>query len=286
MELATPRIPFAALLSLVLLTVGAFAFAGCLQKSAASRSEPAQETQAQPAGVIPASLPLVPAGRALVITVTSQIEVDDVEASVDRLRKAVAGRGGYVAGSTQSGEEEARSAQLEVRVPSDKLDAFRSDLRGLGEPTSETEHVEDVTEQRADLGARLRNARAQEARLLSLLAEKSANLADVIAVEKELGSVRESIERMEAQQRGLDGKIQLATLNISLRPKTVAVWKHPIASIGNAVVNGLHHAWTLVVGLCVVAATVLPSIAALLLIFSCVFFPVRMLSRRRQGARA
>ncbi|MGC4117435.1 MAG: DUF4349 domain-containing protein [Myxococcales bacterium] len=121
--------------------------------------------------------------------------------------------GGFVLDSSSSGD---RDVRFELRVPSTRLAAFRTTLSSLGEILHESEKTDDVTEQQTDLGARLRNAQVQEQRLLRLLEEKTGSLADVIAVEKELASVRETVERLDAQSKALAKRVELAAVSLTL----------------------------------------------------------------------
>ncbi len=133
---------------------------------------------------------------------------------MQRLRTAVEEHGGYVSEARVHGGPH-RSASLEARVPRRRSRAFRAAVASVGEVVDDAEKAEDVAEQRADIGARLRNARAQEKRLLDLLSDRTGSLADVVAVEQ-LGSVRETIEQIEAQERLLEGQIAYATVKMSI----------------------------------------------------------------------
>jgi hypothetical protein len=219
--------------------------------------------------------------RAIIITVRTALSVEDVAASSDRLRKLVQDHGGLIANATVHGTEEHRVADFEIRVPSDKVGDFRAALGGLGQVDSESETIEDVTAPRADLEARLKNARAQEKRLLQLLQERTGTLADVIAIEKEIASVRENVERMEAEKRLLDGRVSMATLHVSLRPKHANLWSQPGDAIVSALGTGIRGARNLLVGGAVVGATILPSALVLALLGILLFLFARALLRRR-----
>ena len=211
----------------------------------------------------------VAAGRALVVTMDVGITVADVDASRATIRGEVERAGGYVADASSSGggSDGARSVHMELRVPSDKVQGVRAALGHVGEITTDLEKVQDVTEERADLEARLRNARTSEKRILEIMATKTGAISEVIDAEKEVARIRESIERMEGQKRTLDGRIDLATVRVTLSGQPApAAWQTPGKSIASAARGGMRAAEaTAVCGVIVfvaVAPTLLP-IAAL-----------------------
>jgi hypothetical protein len=109
--------------------------------------------------------------------------------------------------------------------------------------TEESQNSSDITGQYVDLGARLSNARNSEQRLLRLLKERAGNLKDVVEMEREISSVRENIERMEAQQKDLNNKVQFATIHLELTEEYRAQLEPPAPSPGvqlrNALVDGI-----------------------------------------------
>jgi chromosome segregation ATPase len=121
-----------------------------------------------------------------------------------------------------------------------------AELKKLGRLTDESQNSSDITAQYVDLTARLSNARNTEQRLLALLRERTGNLKDVVEVERELASVREGIERMEAQQKDLNNKVQYATIQLELAEEYRAQLAPPAPSAGaevrNALVDGIRSA--------------------------------------------
>jgi hypothetical protein len=193
------------------------------------------------------------ADRAMRITVDTTIVVKHRDAAVTSLRALVKAAGGFVSEGTVSGSDDGGSAKFSVKVPAAEVGEFRTRLHDLGDVRSDTEKAEDVTEARADLKARLHNARASEQRLLDLMSGRTGTLADVVAVEKELSSVREAIERLEAEDRTLEGQIAFATVTVSL--ETVYAPSPPGAGqrIAEAARDGLSNAHDFVLGVAVAA---------------------------------
>jgi hypothetical protein len=267
---------------LLLALAGCGAVAGCAKMdapapAAALASMPAAAATSSPVAPAPG---MAPADRAMRITIETSVEVTDLPAASAAVRAAVGRAGGYVGEAHASGGENFRMAWFEVHVPVPALPAFRAELGKLGEITADAERAEDVTEQRADIKARLGNARAEEKRLLELLDKHTGNLADVVAVEKELASVRETIERMEAQERVLEGQIATATVKVQLSVRHVGGRVGPGRRIVEATGDGFENAGSFLVGLTVAAASAGPTLILIAAMGYAIFRVVRFLVRR------
>lgn len=113
----------------------------------------------------------------------------------------------------QSGEH--RQVNLVLRVPQAKLDSALADLRALGTLKRQSLSAEDVSDQLVDLQARLRNLRKTEASLLEIM-ERSGSIAEVLQVSHELSTVRETIERTDAQAQFLKRQVAYSTITLTL----------------------------------------------------------------------
>jgi len=101
----------------------------------------------------------------------------------------------------------------------ENLDRFLQKLRGLGELKNQTLGTEDVTKAYLDTDARLKNAHVMEQRLIDMLKTKTGKVSDLLQVEKELGRVREDIEKMQGELKYWDSQVQFATVTIWLAEK-------------------------------------------------------------------
>lgn len=223
--------------------------------------------------------------RAETVTVHTALVVEEVREAMGSLRELVSQHRGYVQ-EADFFDGDDRRAGLIARVPAPELAAFRKALGELGDVVSEAEKVDDVTEQRADIGARLRNARAQEKRLLELLSNQTGSLADVLAVEEELSRVRESIERIEARQKTLENEIAYASVHVDIRARYIAFWRHPRSSIAHAARNGVRAACSFLVGVVVVVVAAGPTAGVIAVLAFVVFLSVRFLIRLRKRVMA
>src|SRR5437763_6375590 len=101
------------------------------------------------------------------------------------------------------------------------LDRLLQKIRGLGELKNQTLGTEDVTKAYFDTDARLKNAHVMEQRLIDMLKIKTGKVSDLLQVEKELGRVREEIEKMQGELKYWDSQVQFATVTISLTEKNM-----------------------------------------------------------------
>jgi hypothetical protein len=259
------------LLALVLVVLFA---AGCANK-ASSSAPPAAD--APPVAVAAGSAPK--ADRSRITTMDVTIVAEHFDASMKELRASIDRAGGYVSDLQASGTGEEQHARLEIRVPADRAQEVRGSFAALGEITAATEKVEDVTEQRADLEARITNAKTQEKRLLEIMATKSGSINDLVESEKELSRVRENIERLEAQQRTLVGKVDYATIHVTLEARSVPAWQTPGPSLVSAGKSGAKGA----AAVAVYGSMAFLTLAPTMLPIGVVVFIVYLIVRRRRG---
>ncbi|MEO0852516.1 MAG: DUF4349 domain-containing protein [Cyanobacteria bacterium J06648_11] len=117
--------------------------------------------------------------------------------------------------STPVTEGDRQTAWMRARVPQERLDRAIVELHSLGDITHQSVTAEDVSAQLVDYEARLTNLRKAEASVLSIM-ERSGKLSDVLEVSRELSRIRESIERISAQQANLSARVAYSTLYVNL----------------------------------------------------------------------
>jgi hypothetical protein len=161
--------------------------------------------------------------RKIIRTGEIALVVDDYERARLAIDRLVNGAHGFIASAEVARTEGAvAAATLVIRVPQGEIDAAVAALSKLGTLERESIRAEDVSETYYDLTARLRNAKALEERMVELAA-KAGGVKDLLEVEREIGRVRETVEVMEGQLRGLDDRTSLATLSVSLRTRSLYV---------------------------------------------------------------
>lgn len=142
----------------------------------------------------------------------------DLATALDRATAAATRAGGYVVSSSAVARRgsERTTAQVTIRVPAARFATVLSGLSALGTETARTIGSEDLTQDSIDTRARLRNARAVEARLLALL-ERAATVTDILRVQDRLATVQQEIEMTKGRLDHLDSITSFATITLDLR---------------------------------------------------------------------
>jgi hypothetical protein len=221
-------------------------------------------------------------------TVSLSIVVKDFDASRAALDMILVRHNGYAAElNVATPQGAARALQGSLRIPAPQLVAAIAELKALGRVEAETQNGEEVTQQHADLVARLKNSRETEQRLQDVLRTRTGKVKDVLEVEEEIARVRGEIEQMEAEQQNLEHRVSFATIDLKLAEEYKAQLTSPAPSAGmqlrNAIVNGFRNASESLLGIILFFAEAGPT---LLLWLAILFIPARLLWRRYQRAYA
>ena len=137
--------------------------------------------------------------------------------SAERIRQIAAGAGGFLVSSEVYGADQDSSAAVAIRVPAEKFEEVRAQIRSLGmRVETDKLNAEDVTKQYVDQAARLRNLRAQEAQYLAIL-KQARTVHDTMEVSDKLNEVRGEIEQQQAEFDALSKQVETVALTISLR---------------------------------------------------------------------
>jgi anti-sigma factor RsiW len=197
-------------------------------------------------------------------TVTLSIMVKDFSFSRTAVDAILARHHGYAASLNASTQQNtARSVQASLRIPAGELVSAVAELKSLGQVQNESQNGEEVTQQHADLVARLKNSRETEQRLQAILLQRTGKISDVLAVEQEIARVRGEIEQMEAEQKSLEHRVDFAAIDLNLAEEYKAQIGSPSPSISrrlhNALVDGYRSAIEGVVSLILFFAEYGPS---------------------------
>jgi len=184
-------------------------------------------------------------------------------------------------------ENSARSLTASLRVPASDLAPTLAELKALGRVQEETQNGEEVTQQHADLVARLKNSRETEQRLQAILANRAGKMSDVLEVEQEISRVRGEVESMEAELKNLNHRVDFASVNLTLNEEYQASLGIPPLSaatrLRNAVVSGFRNAGETLLGILLFFAEYGLTLAIWLTIFA---LPVFLLWRRYRRSLA
>ncbi|MDN4477910.1 DUF4349 domain-containing protein [Demequina lignilytica] len=221
--------------------------------------------------------------RALIVTGSMYVTVEDPIAAADRAAAMVESAGGRIDARSERAatEYDGGSAWLTLRIPQERLDAVVDDLRGLGTVDEYSTTSADVTREVQDLEARISTLRASTERIAALLGE-AEKIADIITLENELASRQAELESLEAWQRGLDDQVAMSTIELSLTTEPVVVVDDAPRSFWAGVVSGWDALVGFLTGALVITGVVLPWLAAAGVIVIAAWLVLRSRRARRR----
>lgn len=148
-------------------------------------------------------------------TGTVTMLVRNIDDTVDSMESVNSKYSGQVTNIYDYGRGNERFVQITVKVPVENFETYYEELRGLdGEVTYANIGTNDLTEQYIDITSRLENLKQVEAQLVEIL-KNASSVQDILAVQKELNTVRGDIESYEAQKRYFDSQTDYAYISIT-----------------------------------------------------------------------
>lgn len=202
----------------------------------------------------PSDLPSAASAPMIARTAALKIQVKDYSSARASLDSILAKHKGYYAtlaiGTPENGQ---RNFQASVRIPASDLMVGLNDLKLLGRVLTESQACEEVTQQHADLLARLQNSRQTEERLRAILQQRTGKIEDVLQVEEEIARVRGEIESMDSEQKALEHRVTFARVDLQLVEEyNEQFGSSPIsttARLRNSFVEGMQNAFAILLGL-------------------------------------
>lgn len=152
-------------------------------------------------------------GRKIIYNASVMLDIKDLKGSYDSIISKAQEMGGYIASSNIREND----SQITMRVPAVKLSDFLKFLDTLGGENKESSvNTSDVTDQYTDMDSRVRNLKAQEEQLLSIM-KKAVTVDETLKVQSELYRVRGEIESLEGKLKMWDKLIEYSTVSINLK---------------------------------------------------------------------
>jgi hypothetical protein len=168
----------------------------------------------------PQPAPTLPEGPRVQRTASLTLEVANgrFDATLDRVIALMRNEGGYISGSQADADDarRLRSGQVTFQAPAVKFDDVLAGLKRLGTAQSIRISGNDVSLQYVDLQARLRNTRAQEDAMRTLL-QQARSVNEIIQIQNQLGQITGQKEQIEGQLAFLDHSTTYATVTVTIR---------------------------------------------------------------------
>jgi len=155
------------------------------------------------------------------------------------ISRSVAELGGYISSDNVFNYNDRVEYRITIRVPSDKFDVLLEKISKTAQKI-ESKNISalDVTEEFIDIEARIKTKKELENRYKELL--KQANkVEEILAIEREIGSLRSEIESAEGRLNYLKDRVSLSTLTVVFYEKLTSSFGFT-SKFGQAIQNG----WT------------------------------------------
>jgi hypothetical protein len=155
--------------------------------------------------------------RKVIQSASFSMVVNKTREAVEQIKSVAKKWNGFVeyANIYETGDNRT-AGSITIRVPSKNLDDALREVRATAiKITHENVNTQDVTKQFVDLEARLHNFKAQEEQYLLIL-KRAEKISDILSVTQSLSSVRENIERLQAEMNYLSAQIDMASISVEL----------------------------------------------------------------------
>jgi hypothetical protein len=154
--------------------------------------------------------------RQVIYTADLHMQVKDFASTRLTIDQLITSSGGYLLSFTEDESSDRKSGSFKIKVPAKGFNTFIDAIDKLPDKKlSKSINGEDVTEEYADLNARLKAKEVAEARLLSFM-ENAKTSKDLVAFSNELSQVQEDIERIKGRMRFIDQNVEYSTVNINM----------------------------------------------------------------------
>ena len=228
--------------------------------------------------------------RKLIKTVYMSIETKTFDDLMNAVYAKVSAAGGYIENSNlykpsmENNSYARRSANLCIRVPSDRLDTFVNDVEGCGNVTNKSENVQDVTLNYTDVESHKKSLEIERDRLNELIAE-ATDVDAIIALETRLSEIRYQLDSYESQLRTYDNQVDYSTVSLDVQEvidytpqEKVPVWERIKTGFADTIKGLGEFFQNLFVGIIVYS----PVLAILAIIVVLIVLLVKKIRNRKQ----
>ena len=185
----------------------------------------------------------------LIVTVTLRAQTKEYDAALASIRGALSSMGGYEESFSSNGRSYGssssycRSARLTVRIPSEQLDAFLSEVGELVNVVNEQIGRVNATEEYYDLASRVRVLEEEKTAYEAMLG-KAVNVDEVLSIKDRLYNVISEIESARTRMKVIDSRASYSTVHLTLEEVVdYSVVTTPKTTFGSRIVNAFKRSW-------------------------------------------
>ena len=209
-------------------------------KEYAKMSPPALDSSDAPASRLGGIM--LPADPLIAHTAELALATKEFAKSRSSLEEILDRHRGYVAKLRMMGKPTGSTLSATLRIPSSEYGSTLSELKTLGQVEREEEAADEVTQQRADLEARLTNAQSTLHHLQELLKQQTYPDRNVMELQRQIAGVNADINRLEADRLATEHRVVFANVLFALREEITPPTESLAAQFRNAAVAGFSEA--------------------------------------------
>ena len=160
-----------------------------------------------------------PALRIPLIAHTAELAIATKEFARSRtsLEEILERHRGYAARLRMAGRRTGSVLSATLRVPSTELGSTIGELKSLGQVEQEEQAADEITQQRADLEARLSNVQGTLRRLQELLKKQTYPDGNVRELQRQIAAASAEVNRLQAERQASEHRVVFANVQFSLR---------------------------------------------------------------------
>jgi len=181
----------------------------------------------------PSDYPSTEAGsenRKVVTNSSLSLLVKNVDATVENINQKTLEMGGYMVNTNIQRDEEADSATIEVRIPSDKLDEFSKYLRSESVKVVYENIVgTDITEQYTDYQEQLQSLESVKERLQEIM-DEAVTVDEILNVQNRIFSIQRQIDSTKGQIAYMDNASSTSKVTITISTDELSLPYTPVKS--------------------------------------------------------
>ncbi len=226
--------------------------------------------------VQPQAGPEISTDRKVIQEGTIIFDTKDAKTTGQQIAQAVLANKGYITEDSQSDYGTAVEHRVMIKVPAGNFDALLGTIsKGADNLKSKSINAQDVTEEYMDVESRIKTKKELGNRYQQLL-QKATKVEEMLAIEREMGTLRTEIESIEGRLRYLKDRVAFSTL-------TVIYNEIPLTSFGFLGKLGvsLRDGWDNLLGFLVVVVSLWP----FLLLGTASLFLLRQYRKKRKTAK-
>lgn len=185
-----------------------------------------------------------PTPTKIIKTANVKLQVKNYTQALQTVKQLAASQQATVSGENEYNSHYRLENSMTIRVPAQRFDTLVNQLLTVAVYVENKQiSSEDVGEQYVDIEARMNAKKQVEARYLELL-KKAGKIEEILAVERQLGQIREEIEAAQGKLKYFDNRVQFSTINLTLYQQLDYTAPNPERSFWGRLKEAFFNGWS------------------------------------------